>query len=122
MCPVRRAYFDKFCARARHNVGNAEGASNFDQLAARDWNFLTIRQRIKDEHHGSSIVVHDGGRFTAGEAAKAFLDDGVAVAAATGLQIEFKFEAPRAVSAIASIAPCGSGARPKFVCKTVPVS
>jgi hypothetical protein len=47
------------CAR-RITSGNAEGAADLDQLAARDDRFLALGQRVQRQQHGGGVVVDDG--------------------------------------------------------------
>ena len=67
---VRRAHFAQHRARLRHDVGDAEPATDFDQLASRDHDLPAGCERGQNEHGGRGVVVHDDGGFRAGEAAE----------------------------------------------------
>ncbi len=87
MGAVGGAHLDQAGAGARHHIRDAEGAANLDQLAARDHHLLVARQRGQHQQHGGRIVVDDGGRFGAGQAADQVFDQVIAVAAAAVGQV-----------------------------------
>ena len=82
MRAVGRADLDQAAAGARHDVGNAEGAADLDQLAARDDDLAAGGQRVQHQQHGGGIVVDGGRRLGAGQAAQPGRDMVVALAAA----------------------------------------
>ncbi len=47
--------------RFRHHVGNAEGASDLDEFAARDDDFATLGEGVKGEQDSGGVVVDDDG-------------------------------------------------------------
>ena len=55
--PVRRAHFTEDRAAAQHDVGDAEFATDLDQLAARDDDLPTVRQRLKRQQDCRGVVV-----------------------------------------------------------------
>ena len=67
MRAVGGADLDQAAAGAGHDVGNAEGAANLDQLAARDDHLAPVRQRIQHQKHGGGVVVDGGRGLGAGE-------------------------------------------------------
>ena len=91
---VGAAHFAQHGAGARHHVGDAEGAADFHQFAARDDDLFILRQGIQHQQHGGRVVVDDGGRFGPRQFAQQFLDQVVAVAALARLQVEFQVHRP----------------------------
>ena len=87
---VGGAHLDQLGTGAAHDVGDAEGAANFHQLAARDDDFLARCQRVEREQHGGGVVVDHGGGFRAGQLAQQVGDEVVAVAAPAGGQVKFQ--------------------------------
>ncbi|MNT49440.1 hypothetical protein D3C72_1862950 [compost metagenome] len=91
---VGAAHFAQHGTRARHDVGDAEGAADFHQLAARDDDLFILRQGIEHQQHGGRIVVDDGGCFGPSQFAQQFLDQVVAVAALARFQVKFQIHRP----------------------------
>ena len=121
MRAVRRADFAQPGARAAHDVGNAKRAADLDQFAARHDHFLLRRQRGQREQHRGRVVVDDGGGFGAGQFADEVVDQVVAVAALPVARSNSRFAGRVSASTTACTASSGSSARPRFVCRTVPV-
>ena len=87
---VGGAYFYQLAACTFHDVGDAEGATNFHQLAARDHHLFARCQRRQRQQHRSGIVVDDGGSFGPGQFANQLLNQIIAVATATSGQVVFE--------------------------------
>ena len=51
----------------RHHIGQPERTANLDELAARNDDFASRRERGQDQQRGAGIVVDDCGGFRAGE-------------------------------------------------------
>ncbi|RCM64869.1 hypothetical protein PA35_02622 [Pseudomonas aeruginosa] len=79
-------------AGAGHDVGNAEGAADLDQLAARDDPFLARPQAVQRQQHRRRVVVDHGDRLGAGEFADQPGDQVVAVAALAAGQVELQVQ------------------------------
>ena len=87
---VRGAHFDQPRATLGNDVGDAEAAADFDQLAAGDEDLAAGGERGERQQHGGGVVVdRDGGRG-AGERADQGLDGLVAAAARAAAQIVFQ--------------------------------
>ena len=54
---VRRAHFAQDCARAGHDVRDAEAVANLDQLAARDDDFASGRELIQDRKTAAALLL-----------------------------------------------------------------
>ena len=67
MRAIGGADLDQSAAGAGHDVGNAEGAADLDQLAARDDDLAPVGQRVQHQQHGGSVVVDGGRGLGAGE-------------------------------------------------------
>ena len=80
--------------RPAHHVGNAEGAADLDQFAARHHGFLALRQRVECQQYGSGVVVDDGRRDVRRTSANQFGEQAghqiVAVPAPAGSQVVLK--------------------------------
>ena len=63
---VGRADFDENRAAFANAIGQTEGASDLDQLAARDDHFASAAQRRQHKQCRGGVVVDDGGGFGAG--------------------------------------------------------
>ena len=50
-----------------HDVRDAEAVAYFDELAARDDGFTAFCKRVQDQKDRGGVVVHDDGRFRAGQ-------------------------------------------------------
>ena len=87
MGAVGGADFDQLGSGAAHDVGHAEGAADFDQFAARDDDLLFLRQGVEQQEHRRGVVVHHRRRLGAGQFTKQFIDDVIAVAAPTGIDV-----------------------------------
>src|SRR5262249_11984483 len=74
-------YLAELRAGAAHDVGQAEGAADLDQLAARDQHFAPARQRAQHQQYRRRVVVDDRGGFRPGELAEERLDQAIALAA-----------------------------------------
>ena len=57
-----------------HDVGDAEAAADFDELAARDDHFLAVAQSAEGDDRGGGVVVDGGRGFGPGEAADPLAD------------------------------------------------
>ena len=68
--PVRRPDLDEPRAGVCEHVGNPEAVADLDQLAARDDDLVTFRERSKREQHRRGVVVDDERRLGAGQAAQ----------------------------------------------------
>jgi len=64
---VGGAHFDQPRPALRHHVGQPERTANLDELAARNEDFASRRERGQDQQRGAGIVVDDRGRFRTGE-------------------------------------------------------
>ena len=84
------AHFDELGARAPHDVGKPERAADLDELPARDQHLAPIREHAQHQQHGGRVVVHDHGRFGAGELAQQLLDQRITLATPAGFQIELQ--------------------------------
>ena len=67
---VGRANFAQARAARSHHIWQPIGAADFDELTARDDNFLIARQRRQHQHRGGSVVVHDERVFRTRELAQ----------------------------------------------------
>ncbi len=94
MGPVRRADLDQLRARPRHDVGNAERAADFDQLAPGHGHFLAAREAVQRQHHGGGVVINDGRGLRPGQFGQLILDMGIPVAAPARCDIEFQIACP----------------------------
>src|SRR5690606_18354197 len=89
---VGGAHFMQLHAGAGHDVGDAEGTADLDQLAAGDDAFLACAETVERQQHGGGVVVDHGDGFGAGEFADQPFDQVVAVAAFAGGQVEFQVQ------------------------------
>ena len=80
------AHFAEYRAAFRHDVGNAEGFADLDQLAAGDEGFASASERGQNQKNRGGIVVDDDSRFRAREAAEERGGVDVAAAAGAGLR------------------------------------
>src|SRR5690606_15040316 len=87
---VGGADLDQRRAGALHDVGNAVGTADLDQLAARDDHFAAAGQRVEHQQDGGGVVVHDGGGVGAGELAEQAFDQVDAVAAGVAFEVVFE--------------------------------
>ena len=87
---VGGAHFHQLCAGAGHHVGNAKGAANLHQFAARNDHLPARRQAAQHQQHGGGVVVDHGGGFGAGQFAQQRFHQVVAVAAPAGGQVVFQ--------------------------------
>ena len=71
---VGRAHLDELCAGGGHDLGQAKGAADFDQLAAGDDHFLAGGHGIEDDRRGGGVVVDHGGGLGPGEQPEDLLD------------------------------------------------
>lgn len=89
---VGGAHLDELHAGAGHDVGDAEGAADLDQLAPADDPFLACAEAVEGEQHGGGVVVDHGDGFGAGQLADEPGDEVVAVATLAAGEVEFEVE------------------------------
>ena len=83
-------------AGAGHDLGDAEGAADLDQLAARYRHLPAQGEAVEHQQHRGGVVVDDRRRLGAGELAQRVLDVVVAIAAAHAVEVELEVgRAPR---------------------------
>ena len=87
---VGGADFDQLGTGLPHNVGDAEGAADLDQLTPRDDDLFLARQGVEQQKDGRGIVVDDGGGLGARELAEQVIDDVVAITTSAVCEIVFK--------------------------------
>ncbi len=92
MGAVGGAHFVQLHPGAGHDVGDAEGAADLDQLATGDDAFLAHAQAVERQQHGGGVVVDHGDGLGAGQLADQPFDQVVAVAALAGRQVEFQIQ------------------------------
>ena len=51
--------------RARHDVGQAESATDLDQFPTRHYGLAALGGRVEDEQHRRGVIVDDGEVFGA---------------------------------------------------------
>ena len=73
-----------------HDVGDAEGAADLHQLAARDHHLPPRRQGAQQQQHRGGVVVDREGGLGAGEVAEQRLEVGIALAAPAGPEVELE--------------------------------
>ena len=61
--PVRRPHLSKLRSRGRHDVGNAEAISDFDQLPTADDCLAPLRQFVQRQQRRRRVVVHGNAGF-----------------------------------------------------------
>ena len=71
MRAVGRADFHQ-ARRLGHDLRQPEGAADFDELAARNDDFLVRGQRRQHEHGGGGVVVDHRGGFGAGQSVRMY--------------------------------------------------
>ena len=120
---VRRPDLDEPRARAREHVGNAEAVADLDQLAARDDDLATFRERGEREQHRGRVVVDDERGLGARQAPEERREVVLARAALAALEVvlEVRVAARRPPRRARARRPA-SGARPRFVCTRTPVA
>ncbi len=72
---------------AGHDVGDAKGTADFDQLAARDNAFLAGAQAVQRQQYRGGVIVDHGDGLGAGQLADEPFDQVIAVAALAGGEI-----------------------------------
>ncbi len=82
-------------AAPAHDVGNAEGAADLDQLPARDGHVPPGRQRVEREDEGAGRIVDHQGVFGSGQAAEALATVVGAAAARAGIEVQLQVAVPR---------------------------
>ena len=87
---VGGADFAQHRAAAGHDVGDAEAAADFDQLAARDHHFPAFRQRRQHQQHRGGVVVHHYAGLGAQQTVQELGGVRVALPALAGAQVEFQ--------------------------------
>jgi hypothetical protein len=90
MGPVGGADLDQSAVGPRHDVGDAEGAADLDELAARDDDLAAGGQRRQHQQHSGGVVVDCGGGLCAGQPLQPRGDVIVALAAAAAAQVVFQ--------------------------------
>ncbi len=60
-----------------HDIGNAEGPSNLDQLPPGDDDLLSLGKCVEHQQDCSGIIVHDQGGFSSRQSAENPLDVGI---------------------------------------------
>ena len=90
MGTVGGAHLHQFGTGARHDVRNAEGAADLDQLAPRDHHLLAACQAVEHQQHASGVVVDDGGVFGPSQFAQPAAHQVVTVAASAAVQVKFQ--------------------------------
>jgi hypothetical protein len=93
---VGGAHFVQLYPGAGHDVGDAKGAADLDQLAAGNDAFLARAKAVQRKQHGGGVVVHHGDGFSAGQFADQAFDEVVAVAALARRQVELQSSADSA--------------------------
>ena len=91
--PVRavgRADLDEPRAGAAHDLRQAKGAADLDQLAARHDRAAPPGESIEREQHGRGVVVDDGRRLGPGQLAQQLAHNVVAFTAPPTGEIEFQ--------------------------------
>ena len=88
--PVSGAHFDQGRAALLHHIRHPEAAADLDQLAARDDHAGARCQRPQHEDCGKRAVIHDQGRFSAGDLAQQLLDLPAALATLPAGHIKFQ--------------------------------
>ncbi|GEM_PF-3725708 len=78
----------QFHPGAGHDVGDAEGTADLDQLAAGNDAFLACAETVQGQQHGGGVVVDHGDGLGAGQFADQPFDEVVAVAALASGEIE----------------------------------
>ena len=78
-------------------------------------------QTVQDQKHGGGVVVDDRRIFRTGQLADERTQMVVALAALSAVEIEFKRHGLAHGRVAASMAVSASKARPRLVCRTVPV-
>ena len=95
MGAIRRSDLLETGPGARQDLGDAELAADFDQLAPRDDHLSASRQGLESQENGRRVVIHDEGRLGAGQAAEPPLDVNVAGTSLLGDQIQLKIRIGR---------------------------
>ena len=90
MGAVGGTHLHQLGAGARHDVRDAEGAADLDQLAPRDHHLLAACQAVEHQQHAGGIVVDDGGVFGAGQFAQPAAHQVVTVATSAAVQVKFQ--------------------------------
>ena len=90
MGAVGGAHLHQLGAGARHDVRDAEGTADLDQLAPRDHHLLAACQAVEHQQHAGGVVVHDGGVFGASQFAQPAAHQVVAIAAPAAVQVKFQ--------------------------------
>ena len=90
MGAVGRPHLAQMDARLLHDVGNAEGAANLDQLSARNHGLAPLTQRVQRDQDGGGVVVDDRGILGPGQLAEKAAQVVVALAATAAGQIIFQ--------------------------------
>ncbi len=76
----------------RHYIGDAEGAADLDQLAARNNHLACLRQRIERQQYGGRVIVDDGRGFGASQHEQVLLHHPIPIAAAALFQVVFEID------------------------------
>jgi hypothetical protein len=92
MSAIGRAHLDEPGAGLAHDIGHAERAADFDQLAAGDHDFTPTGEGAEQQQHSCCVVIHDRGRFRTRQFAQQMLDDLVAIPALARSQVELEID------------------------------
>jgi hypothetical protein len=87
---VGGAHLHQATAGAGHDVGDAEGTADLDQLAAGNDDLLAPGQRVESQEYRRRIVVDHGCGFGSGQLAQQIFHVHIAVAAPAAVQVEFQ--------------------------------
>jgi hypothetical protein len=87
---VRRSHLDHARARPGENVRDPEAVADLDQLAARDDDLPSLRERRDREEDGGGVVVDDERSLGARQPAKRVCDVGLARPARARLEVELE--------------------------------
>jgi hypothetical protein len=90
MAAVRRAHLPQPGTALRHHVGDAERATDLDQLAARHEHVAVGGERVEREQHGGGVVVHHQPGLGARERAQILRDERVPVAPLAGEEVDLQ--------------------------------
>ena len=118
---VGRADFDEPRPGSRHDVRQAEGAADLDQLATRDNRLPTRAEGVEDQEYGGGIVIDDAASSAPVSSRIKPRTWSSRSPGAAPPRSNSKVTAERMASSAAEMAPSGSRARPRLVWSTVPV-
>ena len=117
---IRRTDFPQACAAAAMMSG-IRNDSPISTCSPRDAITSPPSPSVfSTSKNGCGIVVDDDRGFASEQLLQHFTDVNVPFSALSLFQIKFQIRIPVETSRRWSMAPCGSGARPRFVCSTTP--